>query len=192
MVSYEPPKDVLSIFNPNTFPTVSTININTTTLKADTDAIQTAANAQYTKFSAISSLLFSNTSINFTVSTFDLGATGHTWTPAVTLSSSYYWILSIQMNIAQSASVQAVSAVEGVLLTNNWLNTQNSWSSTATGSSVYGNPAVTFTMLGLGNDAEPAFVITFPQYTTAGYATNPNSWTATGTIQAIGIKIAGV
>jgi len=186
MFSYLPPTAVLSIFNPQNFGVADTININSATLQADTDLILAEANAQNTKFLAMSSLPAKNLLIAFTGS-FNVGATGVNYTMPYTLSTGYYYIISATFNFLQIGTPLAITAVN---VTNNWLNTTNSWSSLNTSNAIYGFPSLQFTIQGLGTGSQPVFTFTFP--TTSGYTTNTNTFNATGYYSIIGIKIAGV
>jgi hypothetical protein len=185
MVSYLPPSANLSIFNPQNFGSFTdAVVVNSATLKTNTDLIQSEATAQNTKFLAISSNPAKNVAISFSGS-FNVGATGVSFTMPYTLSSSYYYIINVNMTLSQ---IGAPLSIQGVTVVNNWLNTTNSWSCLIGGAgNIYGFPAIQYTIQGLGTNIQPTFKLTFP--TTAGYSTNTNTFTASGYYSIIGIKV---
>jgi len=197
MAVYFPPRVNVSTFNPINFIDIGSIDStasNSATLdllEAETDAITTAAAEQQVKFSEI----LTNPKINFSINlsgTFNVGATGVTLTLGdMEYSINYYYYATLYLNFIQSGanSGGTIFAIQDVQCFSNLTNSYSAYASEKTGNSAFGHPGFQATFLGQGFNQVPTFKFTFPE-AGGGYTTNPNSFTAQGFINIIGITVS--
>jgi hypothetical protein len=192
MAIYFPPRVNVSTFNPENFIDIGTPDSTAsaeqtlTALEAETNAITASATAQATKFADILTQPKINIALTVT-GTFNVGASGVTFTINTPLSIGYYYYVLINLNFYQSGtnSGGTLFPIQGIQCFSSLTNSYAGWSSDKTSSTTFANPGVSFSFLEQGNNANPSFTLTFPQ--SGGYSTNPNSFTANGYINITGI-----
>jgi hypothetical protein len=192
MADYLPPTAILTIFNPNDFPTINT-SITASpvaTLTAQTNAVTVSATAQESLLSAITRLPTTgyNTIINGTL---NAGAVGTTFTLPFTLFSGYIYKLTgiLAMNQTVPAGGGTIVGIPSILVTNNATGTTNSFSYQKVGTSAQGFPSIPISFQYEGNDAQTTLTIRFPSNATGSYLNSPNSFQFTGSLSLFGIKL---
>jgi len=185
-----PPRVQLNVFNPDNFIEIGQITATTTSqatidiLKTSTDQTTADADAQNTKFKAITTIPYTSPP-NFNGSISISGTFNGTQTFVIpyTFVTDYYYYVSMNFNYVQALA--GIVPVTSIVVTNtNWTNTQQFWSNLYSVGVITGSdPSFQMTWSApVVTNNQPSFTITYPS------SMNSNAFTLTGKYTIIGVQ----